>query len=80
MELFEIINAYHYYMWNAWNEDEYKRVFDGCDAAHMWKKWNWSCSAAGMSDMAVSTYWAILDALRRKKLADRAVIWYTEKK
>ena len=33
------VSSFHYYMWNAWDEEECKITFGGA-YKHFWEKWN----------------------------------------
>ena len=33
------VSSFHYYMWNAWGEEECKITFGGA-YKHFWEKWN----------------------------------------
>lgn len=33
------VSSFHYYMWNAWSEEECKITFGGA-YKHFWEKWN----------------------------------------
>lgn len=70
------VSSFHYYMWNAWSEDECKITFGGM-YKHFWKKWN---SLAGKSIFgAAERFYAELSDNNRELLVNRAVALYDGK-
>lgn len=70
------VTSFFFYMWNAWCEDECKKVFGKDDFyPHFWKKWCYSCDMHNRFG-AVEHFYAELSDGNRDKLVRRALEVY----
>lgn len=70
------VSSFHYYMWNAWGEEECKITF-GCAYKHFWEKWNSLASKSILG--AAERFYAELSDNNRELLVNRAVALYDGK-
>ena len=70
------VSSFHYYMWNAWSEDECKITF-GSMYKHFWEKWNSLASKSILG--AAERFYAELSDNNRELLVNRAVALYDGK-
>ena len=70
------VSSFHYYMWNAWDEEECKITF-GSMYKHFWEKWNSLASKSILG--AAERFYAELSDNNRELLVNRAVALYDGK-
>ena len=70
------VSSFHYYMWNAWSEEECKITFGGA-YKHFWEKWNSLASKSILG--AAERFYAELSDNNRELLVNRAVALYDGK-
>ena len=70
------VSSFHYYMWNAWGEEECKITF-GSMYKHFWEKWNSLASKSILG--AAERFYAELSDNNRELLVNRAVALYDGK-
>ena len=70
------VSSFHYYMWNAWSEEECKITFGGA-YKHFWDKWNSLASKSILG--AAERFYAELSDNNRELLVNRAVALYDGK-
>ena len=70
------VSSFHYYMWNAWGEEECKITFGGA-YKHFWEKWNSLASKSILG--AAERFYAELSDNNRELLVNRAVALYDGK-
>ena len=70
------VSSFHYYMWNAWGEEECKITFGGA-YKHFWEKWNSLASKSILG--AAERFYAELSDNNREMLVNRAVALYDGK-
>ena len=70
------VSSFHYYMWNAWGEEECKITFGGA-YKHFWEKWNFLASKSILG--AAERFYAELSDNNRELLVNRAVALYDGK-
>ena len=70
------VSSFHYYMWNAWGEEECKITFGGA-YKHFWEKWNSLASKSILG--AAERFCAELSDNNRELLVNRAVALYDGK-
>ena len=70
------VSSFHYYMWNAWGEEECKITFGGA-YKHFWEKWNSLASKSILG--AAERFYAELSDNNRELLVNRAVTLYDGK-
>ena len=66
------VSSFHYYMWNAWGEEECKITF-GCAYKHFWEKWNSLASKSILG--AAERFYAELSDNNRELLVN--VLWHS---
>ena len=70
------VSSFHYYMWNAWSEEECRITFGGA-YKHFWEKWNSLASKSILG--AAERFYAELSDNNREMLVNRAVALYDGK-
>ena len=65
------VSSFHYYMWNAWGEEECKITF-GCAYKHFWKKWNSLASKSILG--AAERFYAELSDNNRELLVGKSSV------
>jgi len=70
------VSSFHYYMWNAWSEEECKITFGGA-YKHFWEKWNSLASKSILG--AAERFYAELSDNNSELLVNRAVALYDGK-
>ena len=66
------VSSFHYYMWNAWGEEECKITFGGA-YKHFWEKWNSLASKSILG--AAERFYAELSDNNRERLS--IVLWHS---